>query len=416
MPTTSLKPIVLFQQDFEATLSNDSSWLIPNWKIISDGTGNHIYCNEKSSPWSTHNFGEDSWADYSVELRVESLDHGQEPYVSLYARFDAFGDNGYWAGLNFQTQLADLQYADKNQYTGMGQVTFPTRENTWYTMRLDAYGNHFRYYINDQLVESGEDNQRASGRADFDIGAGHQVCIDDIRVTALSTDGLVAQEPAISTTPESNLSNNSGISPLNPEVVYGNQQDGLSYEYKTGCVGDYPVLDTCFLWDLDSVTVTTPSGKVVPLQKDFNHNNYSGEDTRRWVIYGPGGSGLPENGTYVFTYTKNNNVVLVQKVVFALPKLVERPSHVVVTQNGNDLHVTWQPPQGISPEGHYKVIIGDTKTGLFVTSQIFPWDSFDVVLPNPPLVSGTSYDIGVDWGGPSGYSGSDVAKIIWSNP
>src|SRR3989344_3988085 len=72
-----------------------------------------------------------------------------------------------------------------------------------------------------------------------------------------------------------------------PEVWSQHSPYGQSYEFKVNCFGDYQILNECFLWDLDSVKVISPNGTVYFLNKDFNINNYSGEVTRRWVLYGP---------------------------------------------------------------------------------------------------------------------------------
>jgi hypothetical protein len=80
-----------------------------------------------------------------------------------------------------------------------------------------------------------------------------------------------------------NVSQNKPAIDIFPEVWSQHSPYGQGYEFKVNCIGNYTILDECFLWDLDSVHVHTPENASFSLKKDFNINNYSGEVTRRWV-------------------------------------------------------------------------------------------------------------------------------------
>ena len=55
--------------------------------------------------------------------------------------------------------------------------------------------------------------------------------------------------------------------------------------------------------DVNGVVVVSLDQREFDLQMDFNINAYSGEVTRRWVLYGSSGGGLPMPGKYqVFYY------------------------------------------------------------------------------------------------------------------
>ena len=75
-------------------------------------------------------------------------------------------------------------------------------------------------------------------------------------------------------------------------------------EYKVNCGDASSHEQACFLSDLTSVVVTTPAGELIELEKDFNTNDFSGEVTRRWVLYGPEDGDLPLRGDYVFSYQR----------------------------------------------------------------------------------------------------------------
>ena len=93
-----------------------------------------------------------------------------------------------------------------------------------------------------------------------------------------------------------------------PEVWSQHSPYGQSYEFKVNCFGDYKILNECFLWNIDEVKVISPNNTVYSLNKDFNINNYSGEITRRWVLYGPYNGSLPVAGNYTFQYLENGSV------------------------------------------------------------------------------------------------------------
>ena len=107
-----------------------------------------------------------------------------------------------------------------------------------------------------------------------------------------------------------------------------NAFDDQSYEFKTNCVGEFLELETCFLWDLTAVVIEAPNGRQYQLEKDFNIQAYSGEVTRRWVLYGPVGAGLPAAGDYRFLYYRDAELGLTQVVSYT-PEVVDYPTGIL---------------------------------------------------------------------------------------
>ena len=196
---------------------------------------------------------------------------------------------------------------------------------------------------------------------------------------------------------------------LYPEVWSQKSPEGESYEFKVNCFGIYTELETCYLWDLDAVTVTAPDGTVYELEKDFNINEYSGEVTRRWVLYGPIGAGLPETGEYLFTYIKDGDVVYTQTVDYEQSR-ISYPTGVTWRREGNDLHVTWVPPENVDSSMWYKVIVSsDVDTPELFISDIFDWDASAATLEDVPLLDGGTYILNVPIFYPDGYAyGYDI--------
>ena len=195
-----------------------------------------------------------------------------------------------------------------------------------------------------------------------------------------------------------------------PEVWSSNGYDGQTYEFKVNCFGDYEDLEECFLFDLTRVAVIDPSGAGFDLKKDFNINAYSGEVTRRWVLYGPPSRGLPISGRYRFIYYRGSETVLEQVVDYE-SAVVDFPRDVSWQREGSDLIVRRTPPEGVRPGMWYKVLIFP-EVGEVISLQ-FDWDAREAWLPNVPLQEGDLTEVNVSVFFVGGYAYSDHVSLRW---
>lgn len=414
-PIVSIQDAILFEQDFESGNPENASelyakWFIP-WRIIEDEGGNHIYCNDPKDMWLNFSFGRDEWKNYAVEIRVKSLTKQSDSYVSLYARRNVKGHQGYYGNWSFETQLASL--ALDNPYFGFGERSIHAGQDEWHTMRVEVADITIKYYFDDKLILKGEDDFITHGRGDFLISPQVGVCVDDVRMWALDPKGEVALPQK--TAPLETKLESFRVSDVYPQVWSHNSPFGKAFEYKVNCDFDFQILETCFLWDIDQVIVTNPKGEKTALNKDFNENSYSGEITRRWVLYGPYGSGLPENGKYIFTYYRDNQIVLTQEVNYN-QSILEMATEITVNQEGTGLHVKWLPPQGVTADMWYKVIIWDDQTGQMAASQTYPADSQDIFMPNLPLIPDRVYYVVVPIYNNFGFAESEQIHFKWLVP
>ena len=195
-----------------------------------------------------------------------------------------------------------------------------------------------------------------------------------------------------------------------PEVWSSNGYDGPTFEYKTNCFAGYETLESCVLWDVTGVSVVSPSGNVFDLEKDFNINAYSGEVTRRWVLYGPPNEGLPVAGAYRFHYFKGDELVFKQTVEYQ-PEVIDFPREVVWRKDGADLVVEWTPPEGVDPGVWYKVLVFPEDGELI--SQVFEWDSTEARLEDVPLNAGDRAQVNVAVYFSGGYAYSEHVPMLW---
>ena len=186
------KSATLYEQDFE---SNTTDGLVEKggkWSKVNDTGSNHIYCNDVSDNWQSFKFGLETWTNYAIQMRVKILELNADQSAEVYARVNS-ETTGYRA--NMDRSGARLSYYAP--YKGLGDTSFVTEANTWYTFRIEAAGNRIKFYINDQLIANAVDDQRLVGMAGFGAAPNTKACVDDIRVWALTQDGQIALAPPV---------------------------------------------------------------------------------------------------------------------------------------------------------------------------------------------------------------------------
>ena len=198
--------------------------------------------------------------------------------------------------------------------------------------------------------------------------------------------------------------------PAFPQVWAQNAFDGPSYEFKSNCVGMFVALETCFLWDLTAVVVEAPGGQRYELDKVFNIQTFSGEVTRRWVLYGPAGAGLPTPGDYRFLYYQGTDVALTQVVSYT-PTIVGSPTGISWTRDGSDFVVQWTPPAGAAPGMSYKALM--FPRGGEVISALLEWDASSARLSDIPLADGAQGTLNVAIYWDDGYAPSEYLPFVW---
>lgn len=403
---------ILFEQDFNNGRRDGVTLYQPNWQMEGEN-GNKYLCSIPGDYYAGLNFGQNSWTNYAVELHFMEVEHqiGITSTVGIYFRYDSSTNRGNAGLLDLDGHIASLLLNEPAEDVSI--TSYQTVSNTWHTMRIEVAGQKVYFYINNQLVGSGKDSTFQYGAANFSVSPYEKICVDDIRVWALNENGQIIRAATPDPTMVATLENNPND--IYPQVWAQISPTGQSYEYKVNCGGVYSKLETCFLWNIDQVIVTSPSEKNFSLHKDFNTNNYSGEITRRWVLYGPDKAGLPENGEYLFSYYRNGQIVHTQIISFS-QEIFSIPTNVSVSQQGNDLHVTWQPPTGITFNMTYKVIIFVKSNGQLATSLSFPYSSTEAILTDPPLTPGVDYFLNVALFWPTGFAYSVNIPFKWSSP
>lgn len=185
-PIEALPPVTLFQQNFETDPQSSTN---DGFQLHTENNTNHILCNEDSAGYTAMYFGKDFWSDYAVELQVKALAYAQDPYVTVSARLDPSNQVGYYGALNFLTGSQNLAYNDP--YEDLGTKNAVVTLNKWYTLRIEALESNISFYIDNQLIATGNNTQRTQGKAGFFASPHTQVCLDNIHIWALTETGFV---------------------------------------------------------------------------------------------------------------------------------------------------------------------------------------------------------------------------------
>jgi len=200
-----------------------------------------------------------------------------------------------------------------------------------------------------------------------------------------------------------------------PEVWSQYSPYGASYEFKVndGQINPYAALESGFLSTVDRVVVTDTKGVEFELNRDYNINEYSGEVTRRFVLYGPEEAELPETGSYRFDFFRDGEIVLTQHVDCTQSNL-GYPTDVTWERRGNDIFVQWTPPPNVNKKNWYKVLIWNTDDtpDAFVPLK-FDGDTSSGLLEDVPLVEDGEYQLNVAVFSGVGFAYSEYNYFRW---
>ena len=190
----AIEKATLYFQDFEDSSTEGIVNNSGNWQIQENEGGGKSLCNSMVDYFSSFYFGNSWWRNYAVEVVVKGVKLVQDPYISIYPRFDI--DTGYsYAGtFNFENGYYDFVTQEPYQSFSQGTVSDPLEK--WFKFRLEVFGDSINYYIDDKQVGAAEEKRFLSGPIKFSASTGLQVCIDSLRVTALDEKGRLTATPA----------------------------------------------------------------------------------------------------------------------------------------------------------------------------------------------------------------------------
>jgi hypothetical protein len=128
------------------------------------------------------------WKDYSVECKAKLVEKlGEGASFGIFFRdslFQSGAQNDYVASVAPDQNKVFFYEVSQNKGRTISEVPLPfdISEDTWYKLKVIAEGNHFGFYINDELIGSFDDNSCPSGTISLAVRNAH-IHFDDVVIT-----------------------------------------------------------------------------------------------------------------------------------------------------------------------------------------------------------------------------------------
>jgi len=168
-------------------------WNVEN-DTQADGSMGQVYSQNDVAGTSAQRWslaGDASWTDYVVEAKVKGIEghysgYGDNTWDGLV--FRAADDNHFYE-YYFRTTSQDIivvKHDGATRTVVSGAVPFTCQNGVWYTLKVIAEGNSFRFYANDVeiagLAFTDSDSPFTSGRVGVYVWDGTHAHFDDVSV------------------------------------------------------------------------------------------------------------------------------------------------------------------------------------------------------------------------------------------
>lgn len=183
---------VLFEDDFEDR--DLAGWILQGagWSLVRDDDGNIVLQGtgaQDPDTWYRIMAGDQSWSNYSMELRARLIDFGSPPYDAYFHVL--FRDTGHgctnysWGlseGFSVFSKGVDCSFRTLRTVSGFGMV-----EGAWTTVRVEVVNNQIKGFVDGRLVADIRDVSAFHESGAFGIGMPptNTVWFDDVRVVEL---------------------------------------------------------------------------------------------------------------------------------------------------------------------------------------------------------------------------------------
>lgn len=175
---SSAQAAILFTDTFESGNANAWSKSGGSWSIGTDGSA--VY-RQSGTGSDARALAGTAWTNQTVEARVKpTAFNGTGRFAGVLARAQSTSSY-YYLALSGEGQV-QLGRRGSGGHTTLATAPTAVTTGTWYTLRLEAFGNNLRGYVNGQQLVSTTDGTLGSGR----IGLATyyaSASFDDVRVT-----------------------------------------------------------------------------------------------------------------------------------------------------------------------------------------------------------------------------------------
>ncbi len=171
------------------------------WVVVNDGTrGTPAYRQSKLDSELARAFtGSTGWTNYTLQARVKPLSFdGADRYVGIGARSSS-GTTFYRLAL-LNSNRIELQAVNSGRVTILGGLPLTVSADTWYTLRIDVFGNSIQGHVNGSRIASATNDTIGAGR--ISLQTFHATAtFDDVSVTESAPPPQTGTQPAPSSSP-----------------------------------------------------------------------------------------------------------------------------------------------------------------------------------------------------------------------
>jgi hypothetical protein len=161
------------------------------WRV-EDGECSGQWANSPAGWWSGIELmleSAASWRDYSIVCKAKLVEKlGGDPSFCIAFRvlptWEGDSQNDYQAHVRPDAKKATFYEVERNKLRKISEVPLPfdISKDTWYELKVIAEGEHFEFYISDELIGSFDDDSRPSGTVILGV-ASAKVHFDDVVIT-----------------------------------------------------------------------------------------------------------------------------------------------------------------------------------------------------------------------------------------
>jgi hypothetical protein len=189
MPTPAGK--LVLEQTFEDGTRSGVRVYQGNWKVVDDGTGNMVLqANNLDSGWGNApnaTFYAPELSDLVVEFRFMLVDTTEQGLIQMNFRENSI--KRYVLGFNPKSKNVGLFFqGDETSWKWIapgGQDNYADlriEKNRWYSVRIEAHGEHLEAFVDEKLMLDIDDNQAVRGKFSFGCGPYTKTLFDDMRI------------------------------------------------------------------------------------------------------------------------------------------------------------------------------------------------------------------------------------------
>ena len=274
VPVVTTDQATLFQTGFDQEYPLGAKMDYMNWESRFDEGGNGVFCNLPSDDWNSFPIGKQGWENYAIELRMQVIGESGEQFTEVFFRLNERMDG-------YRASLGNHQWASIGFYppaTNLGGESVDLPRGDWFQVRVHVYQEQIEYYLNDELVVSVEDDRRSSGEAGVGASGGTLICLDDLHIWALDSNGnpvlpdpdlVIEPYDGTATTIEEKIANRNSIPVFYPWA--GKCQ--VEADYYFDC--DSEVTPYGLIWtasginpEIDSLEINVEPGQTILMSTD----------------------------------------------------------------------------------------------------------------------------------------------------